>query len=165
MACVVACRAENDVPEGASRNWIAESGERGHYPKLGMSFVPGQCMQCDNPHCIRVCPVGATSQGTDGVVRINRDMCIGCRYCILACPYDARFPNRELGVADKCDFCTHRITSGREPACVETCPSRTRIFGDLNDADSPVARFITEHKTNRKKVEAGTRPMIFYYDG
>jgi tetrathionate reductase subunit B len=164
MGCVVACRAENDVPEGESRNWIRETGVRGEFPNLGMAYEPGQCMQCAEPHCVRVCPVGATTKDDDGVVRIDRDTCIGCRYCMQACPYDARFPNRELGVADKCDFCTHRVRAGREPACVETCPTRARVFGDLNDPESEVSKLIARHRTRRDKVEAGTGPQIYYID-
>ena len=163
-ACVVACRAENEVPEENSRNWIGETEVRGQFPNLGVDFVPGQCMQCDNPHCVRVCPVGATDKDEDGVTRINRDTCIGCRYCIQACPYDARFPNKELGVADKCDFCTERVRNGQEPACVDTCPSKTRVFGDLDDPNSEVAKLIAANRTHRKKVEAGTKPKLYYID-
>jgi tetrathionate reductase subunit B len=164
MACTVACRAENDVPDEESRNWIMESEERGHFPNLGITFEPGQCMQCQQPHCVRVCPAGATHKNENGIVVIDRDVCIGCRYCIQACPYDARFPNKELGVADKCDYCLHRIKAGREPACVETCPSRARVFGDLNDPNSKVSKLIAEHRTRRRKVEAGTGPRIYYID-
>ncbi len=164
MGCVVACRAENDVPEGSSRNWIGQTELRGRFPHVGVDFVPGQCMQCEEPHCARVCPVGATSKDEDGVVRIDRDVCIGCRYCVLACPYDARFANHELGVADKCDFCTDRVRAGREPACVQTCPSRTRVFGDLDDPDSEISTLVASERTHRKKLEAGTEPKIFYID-
>ena len=165
MACVVACRAENNVPAGESRNWILETEVRGEFPNLGLSYEPGQCMQCEKPHCVRVCPVGATSKDEDGIVRIDRDLCLGCRYCIQACPYAARFPNTDLGVADKCDFCTHRVRAGREPACVDTCPSRARVFGDLNDPESEVSKLIAQNRTRRVKVEAGTDPKIYYIDG
>lgn len=163
-ACTIACRAENDVPEGESRNWVIETDVRGQFPNLGITFEPGQCMQCENPHCVRVCPVGATERHADGIVRIDPDTCIGCRYCIQACPYDARFPNKENGIAEKCDFCTHRLRSGREPACVETCPSRARVIGDINDPDSEVSRLLATHRTHRRKVEAGTNPQIYYID-
>jgi Fe-S-cluster-containing dehydrogenase component len=163
-ACTVACRAENDVPRGHSRNWVSETEVRGSYPNLGVSFEPGQCMQCANPHCVRVCPVKATTKDDDGVVRIDSDICIGCRYCMEACPYDARYFDKERGVADKCDYCTHRILAGGEPSCVATCPSRARVFGDLNDSKSEVARLIATHRTSRRKVEAGTEPQIYYID-
>ncbi len=164
-ACAVACRAENDVPEEYSRNWITESPERGEFPNLGITFEPGQCMQCDNPHCARVCPVGATDKGEHGVVHINTDTCIGCRYCMMACPYDARYYDRERGIVDKCNYCYGRVRSGREPACVATCPSRARVFGDINDPQSEVSRLLAKYRTQRRKVEAGTGPQIYYVEG
>ncbi|NNE42873.1 MAG: 4Fe-4S dicluster domain-containing protein [Gemmatimonadetes bacterium] len=164
MACVVSCREENDVPEGHSRNWIAVDGPRGKYPSLGMSFVPGQCMQCAEPHCVRVCPTGATFQNDVGVTEVDPEMCIGCRYCMQACPYDARYFDREKGIVDKCDFCMHRVRRGQEPSCVTTCPSRARHFGDINDPESEVSKLIASRRTHRKKVEAGTDPQIYYVD-
>ncbi len=162
MACVVACRTENDVPAGHSRNWIAVDGVRGIFPALGVSFVPGQCMQCEEPHCVRVCPTGATFSNELGIVEVDPNVCIGCRSCMLACPYEARYYDAERGVVDKCNYCMHRIRKGMETACVTTCPSRARHFGDLNDPDSEVSRIITGRRTSRKNVEAGTDPRIYY---
>lgn len=164
-ACAVACRAENDIPDQHSRNWITESPERGRFPNLGISFEPGQCMQCDNPHCARVCPAGATEKGGRGIVHIDRNKCIGCRYCMLACPYDARYYDEEAGVVDKCNFCFDGLRRGKEPACVSTCPSRARVFGDINDPRSEVSKLLAKHRTQRRKVEAGTGPAIYYIEG
>ncbi len=161
-ACMVACQAENDVPLGKHRNWIKENGVRGTYPNLGLDFEPAQCMHCENAPCEKVCPTGATFINPDGIVLIDYEKCIGCRYCMMACPYDARYVDEERGVVDKCTFCIQRIYGGRDPACVETCPAKARIFGDLNDPDSEISRMIATHKTGVKYPEAGTKPKIFY---
>ena len=161
-ACMVACTVENGVPLGKHRNWV-EAGVQGSYPELTMRIEPGQCMHCDDPPCVRVCPTGASyisDQG--GIVKVDPKKCIGCRYCVQACPYGARFPNEELGIVDKCTFCDHRVVAGQEPACVETCPTKVRVFGDLEDPDSEVSRLLRTRPTELKKEQAGTRPNVFY---
>src|SRR5450756_3228810 len=105
-ACMVACSVENDVPVGYHRNWVNTEGPTGTFPDLGMRHKPGNCMHCESPSCQRVCPTGATYTRPDGVVLINYDDCIGCLYCIIACPYNARYVNEEIGGPDKCTFCT-----------------------------------------------------------
>lgn len=160
-ACVVACKAENAVASGNSRNWVRES-ERGAYPALSVRIEPGQCMQCDAAPCVRVCPTGASYVGAGGVVLVNLDDCIGCRYCMTACPYDARYFDEDSGTVDKCTFCAQRVREGLQPACVLTCPSRARTFGDLDDRSSDVAKIIVERGGVPSKPEAGTRPKIFY---
>ena len=161
-ACMVACTAENDVPLGDHRNWVS-SELKGSYPELSLHIEPGQCMHCDDPPCVRVCPTGASFiSDHGGIVKVDADKCIGCRYCVLACPYGARFPNEELGIVDKCTFCDHRLAAGREPACVETCPTDVRVFGDLDDPDSEVSRLLRTRVTVVKKKEAGTRPNLYY---
>ena len=106
--------------------------------------------------------MGATFKTEDGVVLVDRDYCIGCRYCLQACPYGARYFNEELNVADKCTWCYHRITKGLQPACVEVCPTHARIFGDLNDSSSPVSEFIRNNQVQVLKPESGNAPMCFY---
>lgn len=160
-ACMVACRAENGVPLGYNRNWV-EAEIRGEYPKLVAAFEPGQCQQCEDPACVRVCPTGASHRRADGIIAINEADCVGCRYCILACPYEARFFREDRGVVEKCNFCAQRVDRGESPACVETCPSHVRIFGDLNDPDSALRAVLDRRQQHTKKPEAGTNPQIFY---
>lgn len=133
-------------------------------------FVSRLCMQCEESPCTVVCPVGATYHTPDGVVLIDEDRCIGCGYCVVSCPYGARYivpagdttPRGVAGVADKCTFCYHRITTGRRPACVEACPVGSRQFGDLNDPGSPVSVALREHPTQVLREQLGTKPRVFY---
>jgi Fe-S-cluster-containing dehydrogenase component len=160
-ACVVACRAENNVPLEYSRNWINEE-RRGEWPKLLAAFEPEQCHHCESPACVRVCPTGASYQRPDGIVAINESECVGCRYCIIACPFDARFFREDKGVVEKCDFCAHRVDRGELPACVETCPSKVRVFGDINDPNGKVRELLGKRRYRTRKPEAGTGPQIYY---
>ena len=125
-------------------------------------FVPKLCNHCENPPCVQVCPVGATYKTPDGVVLIDKDYCIGCRYCIQACPYGARYFNEETKTTDKCTWCYHRITKGLKPACVEVCPVKARIFGDLNDPSSEINDFIRNHRVSVLKPWTGNGPHVFY---
>jgi tetrathionate reductase subunit B len=160
-ACMVACTVENNVPIGLHRNWINHK-ETGIFPDLGQTFQPENCQHCDNPPCERVCPTGATYRREDGIVLIDYDICIGCKYCIMACPYDARYVNEEKQAVDKCTFCVHRLDAGLPPACVETCVGGARHFGDINDPDSEVSKMLATHDYYRLYEEAGTGPAIYY---
>lgn len=160
-ACVVACRAENRVPVAHSRPWINEE-QRGAFPKLMAVSEPEQCHQCAHPACVRVCPTGASYQRPDGVVAVKDSECVGCRYCMIACPFDARFFREDLGVVEKCDFCAQRLDRGDIPACVETCPGKVRVFGDINDTSSPLAQLLARRQYRVKKAEAGTRPQLYF---
>ena len=161
-ACSVACKAEFDVPLGKTRSWV-EYVEKGRYPNVSRSFLPRLCNHCSEPACVPVCPTGATwKREEDGIVVVDPDTCIGCKYCIQACPYDARFLNPVTGVADKCDFCLHRVSQGLAPACVETCIGRARIFGDLNDPDSEISRTIASNPVSVLRPEKGTEPNVYY---
>jgi len=162
-ACLVACTAENKVPLGQHRNNLTET-LIGTYPEISMKIEPGQCHHCDNAPCVRVCPTGASfiNEHGGGFVMIDKEKCIGCRYCMLACPYDARSYNEETGVVDKCTFCFHRLAEGVEPACVETCPTKVRVFGDINESTSDAAKLMRQHSTEQKKLEAGTGPNLYY---
>ena len=163
-ACMVACSVENEVPLGEHRNWIAKV-EKGTFPDVSIGFLPENCHHCDNPPCERVCPTGATYRREDGLVLIDYDKCIGCKYCIMACPYDARYVNEEKKAVDKCTFCVHRLDQGLPPACVETCVGGARHFGDINDPNSKVSKLLATHETYRLYEEAGTEPAIYYIRG
>ncbi len=161
-ACTVACKSEFDVPLGKNRAWV-EYIEKGNFPNVDRSFLPRLCNHCSEPPCVSVCPTGATwKREEDGVVVIDPDICIGCKYCIQACPYGARFLNPNTGTAEKCDFCLHRISEGIEPSCVNTCIGRARIFGDINDPKSEISKKISKNSTHVLRREMGTHPNVFY---
>lgn len=125
-------------------------------------FVPKLCNQCEKPSCVQVCPTGATYKAVDGPVLIDTEYCIGCQYCVQACPYGARSFNEVRGTAEKCNWCYHRITKGLNPACVEVCPTGTRVFGDRNDPESPVSQFIRNNRVNVLQPAMGNYPNVFY---
>jgi Fe-S-cluster-containing dehydrogenase component len=125
-------------------------------------FVPKLCNQCEKPACVQVCPVGATYQTGDGVVLVDRSWCIGCGYCIMACPYGVRFFHPVYKVADKCTFCYHLISKGQDTACVQACPFGARRIGNLLDQDDPVTRIILTERVAVLKDEYGTKPQAFY---
>ncbi len=161
-ACSVACKAEYNVPLGETRSWV-EFIEKGTFPNVSRNFLPRLCNHCSQPNCVSVCPTGATwRREEDGIIVVDKDICIGCKYCLQACPYDMRFINEDTGSADKCDFCIHRVSQGLEPACVEACPSRARIFGDINDPESEVSKLIAENPVTVLRPEKGTEPNVYY---
>ena len=161
QACTLACIMENAVPENSFRTIVStyEVQEGAH---TGTYMLPRLCNHCEAPPCIPVCPVGATFKRDDGIVVVDGDRCVGCGYCVQACPYDARFINHDTGKADKCTFCAHRIDAGLLPACVETCVGGARIFGDLNAAGSAVRQLVDSNQTTVLKPEMGSRPQVFY---
>ncbi|SDE60896.1 Fe-S-cluster-containing dehydrogenase component [Thermus arciformis] len=160
-ACAVACKMENEVPPGVYNLWIRER-EVGTYPDLWVEFRPEQCLHCENPPCVPVCPTGASYQTEEGLVLVDPRKCIACGACIAACPYDARYLH-PAGHVSKCTFCAHRIAQGRLPACVETCPTLCRTFGDLDDPESPVSKALKEAgRMDVLRPELGTRPKLFY---
>jgi Fe-S-cluster-containing dehydrogenase component len=125
-------------------------------------FVPKLCNQCDKPPCVQVCPVGATYQTGDGVTLVDREWCIGCGYCIMACPYGMRFFHPVYHVAEKCTFCYHRLAQGKSPACVLACPVGARRIGNLRDRQDPVAQIIQTQRVEIHKSEYGTKPQVYY---
>ncbi len=160
MSCITACNAENGVPPGHYRTRVTEI-VGGEFPVLRMELRPEQCNHCDNPPCVSECPTGASYKAKNATVQIERKKCIGCKACIAACPYDARFIHPG-GFADKCTFCEHRARQGREPACVATCIGGARVFGDLDDPKSQVSRMLKEGQGAVLLEEAGCRPRVFY---
>ena len=125
-------------------------------------FVPKLCNQCDKPACVQVCPVGATYRTLDGVVLVDRKWCIGCGYCIMACPYGMRFFHPVYKVAEKCTFCYHRIAKGMKTACIQACPFEARQIGNLKDPNDPVTKIIMNERVSVLKDEYGTKPQVYY---
>jgi Fe-S-cluster-containing dehydrogenase component len=161
MDCVVACKTENNVPEGYNRDWIVYE-TTGTSPSLHMEIRSERCNHCDDPPCVPCCPCGASHiHERGGVVLVHHDKCSGCKACIAACPYDARFINPE-GYADKCTFCIHRVEQGRDPACVSVCPTHCMYFGDFEDPNSIVNRLLNSRRHHALIPEAGTEPRIYY---
>lgn len=160
-SCSVACKSEFDVPLGRWRSWV-KTVERGTYPDVKRHFLPRLCNHCADPPCVWVCPTKASHIQSNGIVDIDENLCIGCRSCIAMCPYDARFSHPRKKVAQKCDFCRHRIENGVEPSCVNTCPADARIFGDLNDPESEISKLLSSTPAQSLKPELGTEPHVFY---
>ncbi|GAB6174234.1 4Fe-4S dicluster domain-containing protein [Paradesulfitobacterium aromaticivorans] len=160
-ACTVSCKIENQVPEGVFRTWVKEI-EKGTYPQVNRFRLPRLCNHCDNAPCLAACPVQATYRAEDGTILIDYDHCIGCKYCMAACPYDARFINPIRKTAEKCTFCYHRVGEGLLPACVTTCVGGARIFGDLNDPQSLISKLIANNPVQVLKPDMNTKPMVFY---
>ena len=198
--CVDACVKENNLGRDSQVQYIRvlqmEQGDSNlehseHYydpetvPVDGKYYMPVQCMQCDDPPCVKACPVEATWMEPDGIVVVDYDWCIGCRYCMTACPYWARHFNwtepeipaeemntdthilgnrpRPRGVVEKCTFCIHRTRKGRQPACMEACPTGARIFGNLLDPDSEIRYVLANKQVFRLKEDLGTEPKFWYF--
>ena len=199
--CVYACVEENNQSRDPQIHWIrvhamekAKGVDFSHsdpyydpkeVPEEGRFYVPVACQQCENPPCVKVCPVGATWKEEDGIVVIDYDWCIGCRYCMAACPYGARHFNwaeptipkgelnpsthylgnrpRRKGVVEKCTFCIQRTRAGRYPACVEVCPVGARKFGNLLDPDGEIRYIIERKRILVLKEDLNTVPRFFYF--
>lgn len=180
QACLAACATENHTPfwSGKFRTHV-EDKEKGSYPNVRRILLPRLCMHCENTPCMSACPTGATWKNKDGVILVNYDRCIGCYACCIACPYDARYAynNHDVEEAeklygklsshtmphvDKCTFCDHRIAAGREPACASTCPTHSRIFGDLDNPASEVHQLAVSGKATALNAGLGTSPKVFY---
>lgn len=195
--CVAACKEENRIPSETqyNRTWIErhvrttdgkvhiDSPDAGIHGFSAVAAAPGVagkkvaaaffaprlCMQCENPPCVAVCPVSATYSTPEGIVLVDESRCIGCGYCVTACPYGARYvlpaaeetPLGASGVADKCTWCFHRITRGLEPACVEVCPVGAREFGNAADPADPIHASLAEHP-QPLWPEYGTKPRLLY---
>lgn len=160
-ACTIACKAEHDIPIGVNRCWV-KTVERGTFPETRRFFFPVLCNQCDAAPCVRICPTRALFKRRDGIVDLSGESCIGCRACMQACPYDQLFIDPNTRTAEKCNFCANRVENQLLPACVSVCPTECRIFGDLDDPESPLARVLQQDPVTLRKPEKGTRPKIFY---
>jgi len=183
--CLTACRVENDVPEGYARTWVErfvhfkdgrvqvdlvpETGYAGSdIPAIDPDlverayFAPKLCNQCEDAPCNQVCPVHAAFTSPEGIELVDPDRCIGCAYCVQACPYGVRFINPDTGNADKCTWCYHRIKRDEQPACVEACPVGARVFGRLDDPESEISKRIKAIPTSVLKEHLGTHPKLRY---
>jgi Fe-S-cluster-containing dehydrogenase component len=181
--CVRACQAENDVPDGFFRTWV----ERYHVSDFDIEhpsvespdgaihgfppattgdgkwfFVPKLCNHCAHSPCVQVCPVGATFESPDGVVLVDRQYCLGCRYCVQACPYGCRYIHPQTQTVDKCTLCYHRITRGLTTACCEACPTGARKLADLKDPDDPVHEFLRTNVVQILKPHMATASKAYY---
>ena len=163
-ACSTACKAENEVPLGVYRTWVKYT-EVGQYPDVRRNFQVTRCNHCANPPCVRICPVTAMYQRHDGIVEFDADVCIGCKACLQACPYDAIHIDPESRTAAKCHYCAHRTDLGLEPACVVVCPEHAIIAGDLDDPTSEISRVLARENVSVRKPEQGTAPKLYYVDG
>ncbi len=182
-ACMRGCRMENDVPEGYHRTWVeryridkdgevfvdaATSGNHVFEEITDDSivkafFVPKLCNHCEKSVCSQVCPVGASYDTPDGVVLVDTKHCVGCGYCVQACPYGTRFIDPRDHMANKCTLCYHRITKGLTTACVLCCPRNARIFGDLKDPKSELSIMMRQHSYRVLRPEMGTLPKCYYF--
>ncbi len=163
-ACSVACKSENQVPVGVNRTWV-KYVETGKYPDVRRRFQVTRCNHCANPPCVRICPVTAMYQRTDGIVEFDPTVCIGCKSCMQACPYDSIYLDPETNTAAKCHFCAHRIDMGLEPACVVVCPEHAILAGDLDDPATEISHKLATAQTTVRKPEQGTGPKLFYING
>ena len=188
-SCAVACKVENNLPDEVWWNRILTDGgpnmdtPSGTYPNLSMMTIPMACQHCDNPACVKVCPVGATYKDEEtGVVRQDYEKCIGCRMCMSACPYTGvrnfnweepqyaigqamgaiDIPVHQKQVVEKCTMCWHRLAKDQIPACIEPCPARIRYFGDFDDPNSEVSQLIRERKYMQLLPDRGTKPSVYY---
>ena len=181
--CQLSCKAEHGTPPGVFYGRVQRE-EEGVFPFVKTFFLPLLCNHCEEPPCVEVCPTGATFKAADGIVEIDADQCVGCRTCMMACPYNNRYFNNTLDhyfgdqgptpyeqarsarhpkdVVMKCDFCKDRVRSGKLPACVANCAAEARHFGDLDDPDSNVSRLIRERGGFPLHPEEGTSPSVYY---
>ncbi|MCP5100116.1 MAG: polysulfide reductase NrfD [Chloroflexi bacterium] len=163
-ACSTACKSENEVPLSVYRTWV-KYVETGRYPDTRRHFQVTRCNHCANPPCVRICPTEAMYQRDDGIVEFDNSVCIGCKACMQACPYDAIHIDPETNTAAKCHYCAHRTDIGLEPACVVVCPEQAIIAGDMNDSNSTISRTLAQHDVSVRKPEQGTAPKLFYING
>ena len=160
-ACSTACKSENAVPLGVNRTYV-KYVDIGQFPAARRAFQVTRCNQCDHPPCVTACPTSAMYRRPDGIVDFDKDICIGCKACIAACPYDAIFINPEDHSAEKCNFCTHRLEVGLEPACVVVCPTEAILIGDLHDPQSRVSQYVNRDVVAVRRPEKETLPKLFY---
>ena len=159
-ACVLACKNENEVPPGVARCWTVQE-ERGTFPLLSVRTRSERCNHCDDAPCVSACPTGASHVEEGGVVVVTHEKCVGCKACIIACPYEVRYMHPD-GYVDKCTFCLHRVKEGLDPACVAVCPTRALTFGDLDDPSSPVHLQIDLRVHEVAKPEEDTHPKLYF---
>ncbi|ATW23644.1 4Fe-4S dicluster domain-containing protein [Candidatus Formimonas warabiya] len=161
-ACTIACQNEHNLPFTVRWNKIMKMGPVGNYPNLTSYSVPVPCMHCQDAPCANGCPTGASMVRKDGVVLVDRDKCVGCKFCLVLCPYGVRHYNEEKGIVEKCTFCMERLEEGRVTRCVETCQLKARYCGDLDDPDSEIVQLMRKHNAKPLYEELGTKPSVYY---
>lgn len=188
QTCAIACKTANNLPRDVLYNRVLTQGGNavdtaaGEYPNCTLSYLPMQCQHCEDPACVKVCPTGATYKRDDGIVVVDDDLCIGCRSCIMACPYEgvrtlidanpeyyldvvvgeADAPKHTPSTVEKCTFCANLIDRGEVPACMQLCPGRARYWGDLDDPESEVSKAIEGRDYVKLQEDAGTNPNVYY---
>src|SRR5688572_635139 len=163
-ACTVACKAEHEVPIGVNRTWVKYI-EKGSFPDTRRLFSVMRCNHCADAPCVEICPVTALFTRKDGIVDFDTRRCIGCKACTQACPYDALYMHPDEHTAAKCNYCTHRVDIGLEPACVNVCPEHAIISGDMDNPETEISRLLARETVSVRKPEKGTNPKLFYIDG
>ena len=160
-ACTTACKSENVVPISVTRTYVKHV-DVGVFPQARRAHQVTRCNQCAHAPCVTACPTAAMFKRSDGIVDFDKSICIGCKACMAACPYDAIFINPDDHSAEKCNFCAHRIDVGLEPACVIVCPTQAILVGDMNEPDSYVAQIINRESVAVRRPEKETLPKLFY---
>ena len=160
-ACTVACKTEHDVPVGQFRTWV-KYVDKGEYPNTTREMGVMRCNHCTDAPCVRGCPTSALFIRPDGIVDFDNELCIGCKMCMQACPYDAIYIDKNTNTAAKCNFCAHRIDQGLEPACVQVCPTESIWMGDIDDPTSGISKFLSIEPVNVRTPEQGTGPNTYY---
>jgi molybdopterin-containing oxidoreductase family iron-sulfur binding subunit/tetrathionate reductase subunit B len=167
--CSIACKMENSVPIGQNRLRILNPQQKtvfdkptGKYPDVSMEWWPVMCQHCEDAPCIDDCPTYAIHMREDGMVEIDEEMCVGCQNCGEACPYDAIDFNSEVGTADKCNMCDHRVQDGLQPMCVEVCPTRAIHYGDVEDTNGKLAKLVSNRSADILNEDARTKPAISF---
>ena len=190
--CITACHVQHNVPNFDNPKdeikWVWKQDFKHTFPSKNQRYLSTKitekpvltfCNHCDEPPCVRVCPTQATFRRPDGIVEMDFHRCIGCRFCMAGCPYGSRsfnwldprkaldkvnpsYPTREIGVVEKCNFCSDRLPKGQQPACVETCKNKALVFGNLYDENSDIRQVLKKRVTFTRKPELGTKPSVFY---
>ncbi len=163
-ACTVACKSEHDVPIGVNRTWVKQV-ETGDFPDVRRSFHVMRCNHCADAPCTEICPTSALYTRDDGIVDFDNRRCIGCKGCMQACPYDALYIDPNSHTAAKCNFCSHRVDRGLQPACVVACPEQAIVSGDVMDAGSFISQLLATQPVQVRRPEKGTSPSLYYIDG
>ncbi|TLP40495.1 4Fe-4S dicluster domain-containing protein [Arcobacter arenosus] len=162
QACSVACRSENNVHEDVFRLQVRINTE-GTFPNLKMDMKRQSCAMCEDAPCVDVCPTGASFQTKDGLVQLDQNLCVSCKYCVVACPYEARYVDPVTKNIDKCTFCySNRVSKGQDPACVTVCPTDALTFGDINDKESDVYKKANSNILTYPKAYLGTKTKLAF---
>ena len=161
FGCEVACKMENNVALGERWSHVMTVGPIGEYPDLTRYALPTMCQQCENAPCVNVCPTGASHRDEHNVVLVDKEKCIGCKYCMMACPYGVRSWNATEKCVEKCTLCAERIDKGEIPLCVEASEGAI-LFGDVEDPNSEVSKALREAFFIRRRANLGTGPNMYY---